>query len=268
MVAIEKFMFDLSFDDDLPAVNATPQEEDGADIGPGADQTAPPEPPPPVPTFTEEEVTAQVEAARADARADGHTQGLEQGRQEILSSVEKTAADAGTVIGEKLIALYEQQAAVHHQLSEDAVSLAIGITKKIIPRYAARYPLSEVEYVLSRCLARLFEAPKVLVHVHDDLVEILEKNLTDIAKAKGFDGAIMVLGDAGLSVGDCRVEWGDGSAERKSDAIWAEIDTIVEEAFAAHVMNDEAPVGKAPGKVADVGDTGESVSVPDFGPEA
>ena len=249
MSAIEKFMFDLSFDNEQPAVNATPMEEDGAILEQGEDQDEPSEPPPPVPTFTEEEVAQQVEAARSDAHTQGHLEGLEQGRQEILGSVEKTAADAETVIGEKLSALYEQQMAVHHQLSEDSVSLAISIARKIIPRYAARHPLIEVEYVLSQCLARLFEAPKVLVHVHPNLVGLLEQNLENIAKAKGFDGALMVLGDDNLSAGDCRVDWGDGSAERKSEAIWAEIDGIIEEAFAAHVV-DETPIHEA----------GESVS--------
>ena len=260
MAAIEKFMFDLSFDNDLPAVNAAPKEEDGPEPQEGEDQAEPTEPEAPVPTFTEEEMAQQVDAARAEAHAQGHAQGLEQGRQEILDSVEKTAADAGAVIGEKLIALYRQQTAVHHQLSEDAVSLAIGITKKIIPRYAARYPLSEVEHVLGQCLARLFDAPKVLVHVHPDLVELLERDLTGIAKAKGFDGALIVLGAAELTVGDCRVDWGDGSAERKSEAIWAELDSIIDEAFAGHVM-DETPADETPVDEAPIHEVTESVSV-------
>ena len=264
MAAIKKFTFDLSFDNDLPAVNATPQEEDGAEPEQGEDHAEPSEPPPPVPTFTEEEMARQVDAARTEAHAQGHAEGVEQGRREILDSVEKTAADAGAVIGEKLIALYRQQTAVHHQLSEDAVSLAIGIAKKIIPRYAERYPLNEVEHVLGQCLSRLFEAPKVLVHVHPDLVELLERNLTGIAKAKGFDGALMVLGDAELTAGDCRVDWGDGSAERKSEAIWAEMDDIIKEAFAAHGVDeqptDEAPLHEAPIQQAPIQQAEDSVS--------
>ena len=74
----------------------------------------------------------------------------------------------------------------------------------------------------------------------------------------------MVLGDAELTAGDCRVDWGDGSAERKSEAIWAEMDDIIKEAFAAHGMDeqptDEAPPHEAPLRQAPIQQAEDSVS--------
>jgi flagellar assembly protein FliH len=76
---------------------------------------------------------------------------------------------------------------------------------------------------------------RITVRVHPTLVEAVRQQCGRAAEAASFEGKLIVTADAKIAPGDCRVEWGDGGAERDQTRLWAEIDAVVERALATVV---------------------------------
>jgi flagellar assembly protein FliH len=82
-------------------------------------------------------------------------------------------------------------------------------------------------------LRHLDRTPKVAIKVAPDLAGAVQEKIGGLAAQAAFDGKLGVVGDASLAPGDCRVEWGDGGAERDQSRAWAQIDQAVESALGA-----------------------------------
>jgi flagellar assembly protein FliH len=52
------------------------------------------------------------------------------------------------------------------------------------------------------------------VRVNEGLYAAVREKIDDIARAQGFGGRLVVLGEPGIAVGDCRIEWADGGVNR------------------------------------------------------
>jgi len=63
------------------------------------------------------------------------------------------------------------------------------------------------------------------------MAEAVKEKVEGLAERAAFDGKLGVVGDPSLAPGDCRVEWGDGGAERDQSRAWALIDQAVEAAL-------------------------------------
>ena len=73
-----------------------------------------------------------------------------------------------------------------------------------------------------------------MVRVQDGLVEETEALMRRLARERGYEGRLVVLGDPDLALGDARIEWADGGVVRERARIEAEIDAAV----AAHLGPD------------------------------
>ena len=54
------------------------------------------------------------------------------------------------------------------------------------------------------------------MRVNDSLYAAAREKLDDIARAHGFEGKLVVLGEPSVGVGDCRIEWADGGVNREA----------------------------------------------------
>ena len=116
--------------------------------------------------------------------------------------------------------------------------LAIGIAKKVAGDAVTANPSAEVEPLIKRCLAMLVEEPKVSIHVHQSMMKPIEEKIEKITAANSFMGDVIVMEDANLVAGDCRIEWKNGSAERNTKALWQNIESmIMEGAKPAHATD-------------------------------
>ena len=59
--------------------------------------------------------------------------------------------------------------------------------------------------------------------------------LEEIARARGFEGRLVVVSDATMAPGDCRIEWADGGVNRDSAATLSAIDDVVGRYVAARI---------------------------------
>jgi flagellar assembly protein FliH len=242
MTAIEKFKFELNFDDADTVIRPAGAEEEHYSIKRKSQRKKREEeekgPPPPPAIYTEEQMQTMLREAESRARDEaftqGHAQGLTQGRDEILASVQKTVSDTAGQIAARLEHIDEIQKRAHATTAEDAIHVTRAIVKKLIPAWTQGNTTLEIENIVRQCLSNLFDVPKVLVQVHPDIAEELQNRVSEIARSRGFSGQAVVVGEASIATGDCRVSWGDGTAIRDQERTWAEINAVVDNAITAH----------------------------------
>jgi len=193
----KRFLFDVSFDQPLVAA------------GEGA----------PEPALTR----LDIETARNAGFAAGRDAAL----AEAATSAERRIADALAMIARGTSALLAAQAAQAQASEQQAVALVRLAIQKAVPVLARTAPLAEIETILARCLAEAHDEPRVVLRVSDGLFEAAQARLEPITAATGFAGKLVLLADAALAEGDCRVEWADGGAERVTKRLAGELDALL-----------------------------------------
>ena len=215
MTTIRKFLFDRSFDDEEPR---PPIEEAEPEDGEAVEEEEE-EPEVPVVTFTEEE----METARTESFAAGREEGV----REASDAIERQAAEALSEISGLLPTVFEAQEEANATGARDAVTVAVAIVRKLFPDLNRRNGLEEVEKVIEEALRTLRDEPKVTIRVSEDRRDAVAGRIDEVTAGVGYEGKVIVLGDPDQGAGSCRVEWSDGGAERDTDAMWQEIDTII-----------------------------------------
>ena len=162
------------------------------------------------PTVTVSEHGAKL--AEADAAA--YRRGFAEGQR-----------DAEAEIGRRIAATFERIAAgidhaagalsaIEARLECEAVEVAVAVARKLVPSLIEHEPLAEISALASGCFRELVAAPHVVVRVNEGLYAAVREKIDDIARAQGFGGRLVVLGEPGIAVGDCRIEWADGGVNR------------------------------------------------------
>lgn len=219
-----KFLFDNRFD--LPP---EPEPEPMLETAVGEGGEVEPPPPPP-PTFSEEDMNA----AREEAFAQGH----EQGMVTAMETIEARLADVLEILPPHFAEVVRRQNEANDTLVANGMQVAVAVMRKMFPALARRAGESEVVKVVEDSVRRLIEESKVVLRVHPDLVDPVSKQLQPIIARVGAEGKLVILGDAGIVLGDCRLEWDGGGAERDSERLWREIDEVIERNLAA---SEETP---------------------------
>ena len=204
MPAATKFSFDTTFD--LPdPLTGHAQEQDA---------------PPPEPTFSKAELAA--------ARAEGFKEGQEAGRAESNASVENAAAVALGRIAELLAGLGPVCQAGLDRCRHETVGIARAVARRTVERSAQETALQVIENVLGDVLGRVIDEPRVVIRVHNDLLDPLQQRMSHVTGKCGFPGSVILIAEPDLQRPDCRIEWADGGAEFSNEAILAEIDTLID----------------------------------------
>lgn len=235
MTAVKKFLFDRDFD-------APTQPSVASESAEPMEATEPE-----VPTFSEEDVVA--------AEQKGYAEGREDGIREAAEATEREIADALASMPEKLAQLFQLQEAANRSVAEETLAVATAIARKAFPDLNARNALGEIERMVRDVLESVIDEPRVQIFVAPALRDPLSERLATIAERVGYDGRIAVAADKSLKRGDCRVEWNNGGATRNLEALWTQIDEIVE-----RNLGEDVP-RHAPEASADDESAAESASV-------
>jgi flagellar assembly protein FliH len=194
MSARAKFLFDLDF--------AAPH---------GAKDAAP--------TIT----AAAYEAALAEAEARGYRNGLAAAEAQARTQAERQTAHAFERVAAGLAGLAERLPAVEQRFEAEAVEVAVAVARKLASALIAEEPFAEIAALARSCFRELVAAPHVVVRVNDGLYATARERLDEIARALGFEGRLVVLGEAAIAPGDCRIEWADGGLVRDRAATEAAV---------------------------------------------
>lgn len=181
------------------------------------------------PTISPDEHAAAIAAAEQR----GYQKGLVAAEAQARTQAERQTAAAFDRIAAALGIVAAQLPAITSRLEAEAVEVGTTTARKLAPALIAAQPFDEVGALMSACLRELVSAPHVVVRVNDGLYELARERLTEMARARGFEGRLVVLGEAEVAPGDCRIEWADGGVVRDRAAIEASIDEAVARYVAA-----------------------------------
>ena len=212
MSAAEKFMFDVTFDNEVEEI-LVHEESDGMSA---VDE----EPEIIVPTFSEED----LETARQTAFEAGKEEGLAATTEALTKQINETLIK----IDEKISAAFQTQDDVYKELSRAAHSLAIGVCKKMMPSMAKKFSFGEVATVVDEVFTKVIEEPRVTISVHTDIAKAVEERINLLIKEKGHEGKVYVNADETIEASDCSIDWATGGSERDTTELWAEITSIVD----------------------------------------
>jgi flagellar assembly protein FliH len=218
-MAYQKFMFDLDFGPPQAKRQAPSAGE------PEAAMMEEPEPDlPPPPTFTEEDLQVVREAAYEEGHRNGMTEANETQQALLAASLER--------ISNALAMLDAAQADANDANQRVAARVAMAVLKKVLPATCEEHAFEEIVRTVQECLPNVLDEPRIIVRVDSSLVDPLRERLEQSAIEHGFEGRVVVQTDARVPMGDCRVEWTDGGAERDQARLIADVEAAVNRALA------------------------------------
>ena len=84
-------------------------------------------------------------------------------------------------------------------------------------------PLATIGEAARTALQHLRGVPHLVVRVNDALVDEAEALMKSLARERGYEGRLGVLGEPDLLPGDARIEWADGGIVRDRTRIEASV---------------------------------------------
>lgn len=182
-------------------------------------------PAPDDPVYTGE----QFALARAQAFQQGKDEGLQEARESQQEQALKCLRQIITLL-ERLI-LAEDRRELDQMTN--TVKLTARVTHKLLPQFAEKFALGEIERVILEAVESRREEPRIAIIVPAAHLETLRGQIDDLAVEKGYAGKIIMIADDNLAPADVRVEWADGGAERVYERLYAQIETEFAKAVAA-----------------------------------
>jgi flagellar assembly protein FliH len=177
------------------------------------------------------------ERRRADAEALAHRKGFAAGEAKAQGDTAQHAATALGLIAEGLERLHRALSSIEERLESEAVEVAVAVGAKLAPELIARQPFEEVSALATECFLHLVKTPHVNLRIGTDIYDTAKDKLEEIARARGFEGRLVVNSDASMAPGDCRIEWTDGGVARDRAATLAAIDDMVGRYVAARTTH-------------------------------
>lgn len=171
----------------------------------------------------------QAEVATAEQR--GYRNGMNAAEAQARTEAESRMAMAMENIGSAIERLTSNLSSVEQKLEIEAVEVAAACARKLSAALVSSEPMTEIAALATNCLSELRSAPHVAVRVHESLHDQTRDQLKQIAAARGFEGRVVVLGEADIAPGDCRIEWFDGGMVRDRQAT----EKLIDEAVARYV---------------------------------
>jgi len=183
------------------------------------------------PTIT----VVEAERRRADAESVAYRKGFAAAQEQAQNETAQKLAAALSLIGDAMARIEKGLAGIETRLENEAVEVAVAVGGKLAPELIARQPFAEIAALATECFRHLVKAPHVTVRVGADLYDEAKHKLEEIAASRGFEGRLIVLSEAGLAPGDCRIEWADGGVARDRAATETIINVCVTRYLGAKV---------------------------------
>ena len=174
--------------------------------------------------YSEEELEAIEQQARAKGHEVGRWEGLEAGHQAVQESAQRLAQ------------LYDEAAHPFRQITENVecelAKLATAIAREIVRQELKTQPELILDIVHQACSVLSASASDVDVHLHPDDVIIVKDGLKEDPPAQHW----RIIEDRSLTRGDCQI---NSSAELIDATLQSRIDGIVTGLLSADPGADE-----------------------------
>jgi len=225
-----KFLFDLDLSLD-PVEVAQQKAQAEAELQAERERAeAVQEAEPEIPTFSEEDVQR--------ARDEGYQAGQTDTTRDLASAIEQRLAKTLDTINTQITNLFDAYARDKEEHSRDAVAVATVIVRKLFPALNMDTTMAEIEYMIIEAMQRTSGSPTLVVRVPADIHASVETKASQLAAVRGREGTVTVMIDDAMSEGDVAVEWDGGGMTRDTQAMWQEIDQIIERNLGAKRTNN------------------------------
>jgi flagellar assembly protein FliH len=175
----------------------------------------------------------EADRRRADAEAQAHRKGFAAGLTQAQGEASQRIAAALGQIADNMSRLDRALTGIETRLETEAVQVAVAVAGKLAPELIAREPYTEISALATECFRHLVTTPHVVVHVGADIYDLAKERLEETARARGFEGRLVVISDSAMAPGDCRIEWADGGVKRDEAATLSSINDTVARYVAA-----------------------------------
>ena len=158
----------------------------------------------------------QIEEIKNQAREEGKRIGAEEARQ----SQESAMLD---LLGQMMTKMqsFDVQESLREKLCQrTGIETAFALLQKISPALTKGKELDDVNAVIAQAFSENPDEQRLVIRVHDSILDTIIKNIDTVAAQNGFVGKPIVLSDQNLQPQDCRIEWADGGLERLSSSLW------------------------------------------------
>lgn len=171
------------------------------------------------PTFSEEEV--------AKFKQESFESGKNRGMDEARRQQEETLIALMRTMTGLLERLLENETRREHEKNNAIIRLSLKIAQKLFPGLAKAHALEDIERTVQDVLEKRKEDPRLVITVHDSILDKLRSRMDEFAKTAGFQGKIILMGGDDFAPTDCRIEWADGGAEKNFEQIFTEIENTL-----------------------------------------
>jgi flagellar assembly protein FliH len=175
----------------------------------------------------------EAERRRVDAESQAYRKGFTAGETKARGEATQHVASALATIADGFTRIERALSGIEARLEVEAVDVAVAVAAKLAPELIAREPLAEIVALATESFRHLVATPHVTVRVGADIYDEARHKLEDIAKTRGFEGRLVVISEAGMAPGDCRIEWTEGGVVRDEAATRSTIDDVVARYVAA-----------------------------------
>ncbi|MBX9930778.1 MAG: flagellar assembly protein FliH [Methylobacterium sp.] len=162
-------------------------------------------------------------AAAAEAASQAHARGFQEGRAQAEHQVQARLADAITRLGLAAAGLLGQSDARDAEREAEAMAFAVALARRIAGDALDSRPLDAIAEAAREALQHLRGVPHLVMRVHESLLDDAEALVKRLARERGFEGRLVVLGEPDLAPGDARMEWADGGVVRDRARIEAAV---------------------------------------------
>jgi flagellar assembly protein FliH len=191
------------------------------------------------PIITVSEHQRIVKMAEAGAR----NSGFAAGRQAEAAEQTARLADAMEQVARMLDQLRLELDGIQAMASDEALCFARDFGFKLAGKLLDEVPMAGIEAAARSIFDDLRGQPHVAVRVAPDLTDAAKEKLTSIARERGFEGRLIVLGEPEIPPGDVRIEWADGGIVLDRAMVERTVAAGVERALATRTQHSKVTAG-------------------------
>ena len=169
--------------------------------------------------YTTDEIDQLSARAREQGMKAGQVRAAEMQAQEVAKLVDA------------LKAVVARTTRASDEVREEASLIALAAARKLAGAAVQALPTADVEDVLRHALHQALGEPRIVLHTSQKVAELLRPKLAEIAHEEGFEGRVVVAGEAAMGSADCRIEWRGGGAERSTAQIEGAIAELIARRF-------------------------------------
>lgn len=161
------------------------------------------------------------------ARAEGYAQGIAAGRAALQQEMDDRLHQAMEMIGFRMAETLSAIDRVEQAAMDEAIRFATLFARTAAGMALSKFPLADLEQAARETLAHVRQAPHLVIRVHETLYEQAETLVKRIARERGFEGRLVILGEPDVPLGDFSVVWADGGVARDGALLQKAIDDVL-----------------------------------------